>query len=206
MEDIPKLTEKDSDSTDETDADSDRPPRDPKNGLYTFLSLLIFAVCYGGYRLIGQNISLIYALHESSPAEQLIQQTITEFGMAEVPSGTKIDYIRLHHNFDNDRLYFSLSVTDDMSDEDIAEELLPFESGDPERESRVMLFPDADTVPVYVYADVYVNNSDPYMSAMFYEEDGTQHLVLCTSRHERGLEKLFGSNKIPIKNEKADTP
>ena len=202
------LTDEDTDIPEEENAgtEDDRPPRDPNNGLYTFLSLLIFAVCYAGYRLIGQNISLVYALHENSPAPQLIQQTAAQFGMDELPAGTEIDYIRLHHNFDDDRLYFSLSLPEDISAQDMADTLLPFESGDPITDSRIMLFPEADTVPMYVYADIYVNNSEPCMSAVFYEDEGTCHLLFCTSRHDKGLEKLFECSRIPIKNEKADKP
>ena len=43
--------------------DEGRPPVDPKNKLYTVISLLIFAVLYAGWYFIKDNFTLTYALY-----------------------------------------------------------------------------------------------------------------------------------------------
>lgn len=48
----------------DTENDEDtRPPVDPKNKLYTFISLLIFAVLYIGWQIIKANVYFSSALY-----------------------------------------------------------------------------------------------------------------------------------------------
>ena len=65
--------------------DEGRPPVDPKNKLYTVISLLIFAVLYAGWYFIKDNFTLTYALYADSLTESQMAQVMNELELSELP-------------------------------------------------------------------------------------------------------------------------
>ena len=189
-----------SSSDDQISAEQDdRPPRDPNARLYTFLSLLIFAVCYIGWRLISQNIILSYALYEDTPSPELMENALSQAGLSGIPEGWELEYIRLHSGFDNDRLYICLSSEDD--DIYSAPDMLPFDCGDPSEEMRFSVMPRADMEQRAVFGRMYTDISDPFRSCVIYE-DGDIYALFCTSDYDKSIAKLFEGEKIRYGSER----
>lgn len=183
---------------DDIDTDEERPPRDPKNGLYTVLSLLIFAVCYIGYRLISANITLVYALHEEAPHEQLRKAVYQQMDIGYMPEGAELMYIRLHRNFDEDRLYVSFSLPDDIDEEEFAERYIPYECGNTVIDERFAVYPEPDRKADYVFGDLYVNREDPLTSCLIYEDSGQRIAVFSTDKYDKNISSLFECDKIKV--------
>ncbi|MBQ5312270.1 MAG: hypothetical protein ILP19_09585 [Oscillospiraceae bacterium] len=175
--------------------EEDRPPKDPKNGLYTVLSLLIFAVCYIGYRFISANISFVYALHEDTPGDQLRAAVCQQMDVT-LPEGAELLYIRLHRNFDADRLYLSLALPDDMTEEDFAERFIPYRCGNTVVDERFTVYPQADRKADYIFGDQYVNIDDPLTACLIYEDNGRLIAVFSTDDYDKSISTLFDCEKI----------
>ncbi len=179
--------------------DDERPPRDPKNGLYTVLSLFIFAVCYIGVRLISANITLVYALHEESPGEQLKTAVYQQMNIKEMPEGAELMYIRLHRNFDEDRLYMSFLLPYDLDEEDFADRYIPYECGNTVVDERFAVYTEPDRSTDYIFGNKYVSRENPLTSCIIYEDNGRKIAVFSTNDYDRNISTLFDCEKIAMR-------
>ena len=132
--------------------DEGRPPVDPKNKLYTVISLLIFAVLYAGWYFIKDNFTLTYALYANSLTESQMAQVMNELELTELPEGAELSYARMHRNFDSDTLYAEFRLPDGFTeDEDFAEVLIPYEYGNVAEDERFTVYPTPDMNADFVY-------------------------------------------------------
>lgn len=181
--------------------EGDRPPVDPKNKLYTVISLLIFAVLYAGWYFIKDNFTLTYALYaDSMSAEQL--SLIERELEADIPEGAELEYARLHRNFDSDMLYASFRLPQDITDdENFADSLIPYRYGDVDADRQFTVYPDADMTVDYVYGDNYVCVDDPMKSCLIYEDNGETYALFRTNKYDSSvIKEAFGDAvKIPLK-------
>lgn len=181
--------------------EGDRPPVDPKNKLYTVISLLIFAVLYAGWYFIKDNFTLTYALYaDSMSAEQL--SVIARELDAEIPEGAELVYARMHRNFDSDMLYVSFRIPSDKTEEeDFPDSMIPYRYGDVEFDRQFTVYPDADMTVDYVYGDSYVCIDDPMKSCLIYEENGETYALFRTDKYDhRTVKEAFrDAVKIPLK-------
>ena len=184
----------------EENEDEQRPPVDPKNGLYTAISLIIFAVCYLGWMLISDSIDQSYSLYSESFNERETEIITDLMGYEAIPEGVTLQSARLNKGFDGNMLYINLScgeVTESEDDDtDVIAALLPFQSGDPERDVRYGIYvPDEEEIRMdYVYADSYVDISDPTNMCIVYEDgDETVIQLRISSYDSSAAEKAFGS-------------
>ncbi|MBQ5332587.1 MAG: hypothetical protein J6K92_04935 [Oscillospiraceae bacterium] len=191
----------DENGTEVHDEDEGRPPVDPKNKLYTFLSLLIFAVLYFGWQLIKGNIYFSYALYTETFTPEEQAAVISEISMLSLPDDAELLYARLHRNFDGNCFYAAFSLPEGAEDnEEFPENIIPFPCGDPERDIRMTVYPNEGVVPDYVYGDCYVNIGDPRMSCMIYEEGGSYTAVFRISGYSGDIgRKLDSWEKTPVK-------
>lgn len=183
------------------DEDEGRPPVDPKNKLYTFLSLLIFAVLYVGWQLIKGNIYFSYALYSDALTPEEQAAVICEIPMLSPPEGAELLYARLHRNFDGNSFYAAFSLPEGMADdEEFPESFIPFPFGDPEKDIRMTVYPHEGVVPDYVYGDCYVNIGDPKMSCMIYEDGDSYTAVFRISGYSGDIGRRLDSwEKTPVK-------
>lgn len=155
----------------QTENDEDtRPPVDPKNKLYTFLSLLIFAVLYIGWQLIKANVYFSCAFYSDDFSDAERAAVIDEIPLSQEIEGAELRYARLHRNFDGNSFYAAVFLPDVSEYEELADMVIEFPYGDPEFDSRQTVYPDADIIPDYVYGDTYVSTDDPKVSCMIYGE------------------------------------
>lgn len=155
----------------DTENDEDtRPPVDPKNKLYTFISLLIFAVLYIGWQIIKANVYFSSALYADDFSEEEKAAVISEIPLSQEIGGAELRYARLHQNFDGNSFYAAVFLPDISEYEELSEAVLTFPYGDPEYDSHLTVYPDADIIPDYVYGDSYVSTDDPRVSCMIYGE------------------------------------
>ena len=189
------------DGTEAHDEDEGRPPVDPKNKLYTFLSLLIFAVLYLGWQLIKGNIYFSYALFADSFTPEERAAVISEIPMLSLPEGAELSYARLHRNFDGNCFYAAFSLPEELAeDEEFPESFIPFPCGDPEIDIRMTVYPENGAVPDYVYGDCYVNIGDPRMSCMIYEDGDRYTAVFRISGYSGDMGRKIDSwEKTPVK-------
>ncbi len=165
-----------------------RPPVDPKNGLYTFLSLLIFAVLYVGYHFAADNLFVP------------VSQTVTEFTEADtelilaeiktpLPEGAELVYARLGRFTDENRLRVrckgitSGEALADSSDAGYA--LL-------ESDVRTAVFRGENNDMDYVYADVYVS-ADGKATLYVYEYDGELYGEFALYNYGKKVRSVFKS-------------
>ncbi|MGN0637420.1 MAG: hypothetical protein ACI4J0_03525 [Huintestinicola sp.] len=178
-----------------------RPAADPKNKLYTFLSLLIFAVIYIGWQLIKGNIYFSYALYadDFSPEEQAA--VIAELPQFDPQLQAELKYARLHKNFDGNCFYAAFSLPADISeDEELIDRLISFPCGDPGYDIRMTVYPDPDVIPDYVYGDCYVSTEDPKISCMIYSEGDSCTAVFRIADYSGDIGRRVGDwEKIPVK-------
>lgn len=192
--DMPNMTDK----TLADDEDNPRPPVDPKNKLYTVISLLIFAVLYTGWQLIKDNIALSYSLYKDSFTEKEYELILDSTGYEVLPNGISIKCARINKGFDGNRLYIDLICPSDYAnsaDEDEYDNIaavLPFTSGDPEKDVRYMIFPYEDLRTDYVYADAYVDVISPQHMCIVYEYNGETIIQLRLTDYDPSVEKAFG--------------
>lgn len=182
-----------------------RPPVDPKNKLYTVISLLIFAVIYVGGEYVKDNFTLRYALFcDSFTSAEETAITEEVFGDTEIPPGTSLKFARYHRNFDRDCFYAAFEVPEEYFEdgtEKFAEERLPYAVGDPEEDVRLTVFSRPDNVPDFVYGDSYVCIDDPKKSCMIYGgEDGFTAVFQAAGYEGAGVDILRESGvKIPVR-------
>lgn len=185
----------------DTENDEDtRPPVDPKNKLYTFLSLLIFAVLYIGWQIIKANVYFSFALYADEFSEEEKAAVIGELPLSQEFGGSELRYARLHKNFDGNSFYAAVSLPDISEYEELSDTVLTFPYGDPEYDSRLTVYPDSDIVPDYVYGDSYVSTDDPRVSCMIYSEDGGYVAVFRIADYSGNIKnRVEGWEKIPVK-------
>ncbi len=197
LDDIKEVSEK----AETENEDEGRPPVDPKNKMYTVISLLIFAV---GYFLIGyvkDNITLAYALYNDNPSDEAVQMIASELKAENISAECELEYIRLHHNFDNNTLYAAFSVIDDSEEiEQAAEKYIPYDYGDSHRDIRLTVYPYNDMVPQYVYGDKFVSIDDPSDSCFIYETAEGYTALFMSDDYSSDVYNAFeGIEKIKIK-------
>lgn len=185
------------------DEDEGRPPVDPNNKLYTFLSLLIFAVCYTAYQLIKQNFTLAYAVYENDPTEECAKTVYNEvIGTEELPEGCELQYIRMHRNFDSGLLYVAVSLPygDEEEIYELAEKYIPYQFGDGAEDERFAVYPYPDMTADYVYGNSYVSIDNPADSCIIYEDyEGFTAVFRSTDYDRRVREALSDSTRIKVK-------
>lgn len=192
--------------TEENDLqDEGRPPVDPNNKLYTFLSLLIFAVCYAAVQFIKQNVTLSYALYEDSPTAECVETVCGDIiGTNKLPAGCEVQYIRIHRNFDNNRIYMSVSLpvseNEDPDIEGLAKAFIPYDYGDILEDERFAVYPYPDMRADYVYGSSFVCINDPAKSCLIYEDGNGYTAVFIDLKYDsRVREALSDSEKINVK-------
>ncbi|MCI5751209.1 MAG: hypothetical protein MR038_01825 [Oscillospiraceae bacterium] len=174
-----------------------RPPVDPRNGLYTFLSLLIFAVCYVGYHFISINFFTPYYLTktEFTAAEaQVLESTVN----IPLPENAVISYGKLGSGVDGDRLHIRYSG---IGDEEAFIESAPFDCIPVEEEVRVSIFRDETADVDYVFADTYTDSADPSYTLIIYEYGGTLCAEYIRSDYDKPIRNIFkNGEKFTISN------
>ncbi|MBP0958011.1 MAG: hypothetical protein J5997_11690 [Oscillospiraceae bacterium] len=178
-----------------------RPAPDPKNKLYIFLSLLIFAVLYFGWQLIKGNIYFSYALYADVFTAEEKVAVMSEIPQFDTELQAEIKYARLHNNFDGNSFYAAFALPADAAeDEELAEKLISFPYGDPEYDIRMTVYPDPDVIPDFVYGDCYVSTDDPKISCMIYPEDGSCTIVFRIAGYSGDIgRRVAGWEKMPVK-------
>ncbi len=181
--------------------DEGRPPVDPKNKLYTVISLLIFAVLYAGWYFIKDNFTLTYALYADSLTESQMAQVMNELELSELPEGAELSYARMHRNFDSDTLYAEFRLPDGFTeDEDFAEALIPYEYGNVAEDERFTVYPTPDMNADFVYGDSYVCIDNPMKSCLIYEGDDGTYALFRTDDCDPSVKTAFKDGvKIPVK-------
>lgn len=159
------------DLTEDQAEDEGRPPVDPNNKLYTFLSLLIFAVVYIGWQLVKDEFSMVYVLHNSAPSDGCTQIVLREIGMDVFPEDMKVDYFRVSRGFDDNALYISLVLPEEYDDSEDAESIIPYEYGNIVHDERFTIYDEESMDADFVYGDSYVCVEDPKKSVLIYEEN-----------------------------------
>ncbi len=191
-----EITENSSENNDEG-----RPPADPKNKLYTVISLLIFAVLYVGWYFIKDNFVFTYALYtENLNQEQLL--IIERELQAEIPEGAELQFARLHRNFDSDMLYAAFLLPEGIEEnENFADEMIPYQYGNVVRDERFTVYPYADMTADYVYGDSYVCIDNPLRSCLIYKEDGNHYALFRTNEYDRSAvaDSFENAVKIPLR-------
>lgn len=164
-----------------------RPPVDPRNGLYTFLSLLIFAVCYVGYHFITVNYFSPYYLTKTEftvSEEELLESTFN----IPLPENAVISYGKIGSGADGDRLHIRYSG---IEDEEAFIESAAFDCIPLEEEVRVSVFRD-DTADVdYVFADTYTDSADPDCTIMIYEYEGELCAEYIRPDYDKSIRNVF---------------
>lgn len=178
-----------------------RPPADPKNKLYTFLSLLIFAVIYIGWQLIKGNIYFSCALYADEFSAEEQAAVISEIPQFDTDLQAELKYARLHKNFDGNSFYAAFSIPEESAeDEEFTEKLISFPSGDPEYDIRMTVYPDPDVIPDYVYGDRYVSTEDPSLTCMIYTRGNSCTAVFRIADYSGDIERRIETwEKIPVK-------
>ena len=171
--------------------DEGRPPVDPNNKLYTFISLLIFAVIYFGGGFIKDSLTLTKTLYSDKLSEADIAAVSSEMTELFGQWDKAPDYVRLHKNFDGNSLYIGFTMPHNEDDTD--EIAMPFPCGYPESDIRLTVYPEADAVPDYVYGDRYVCTDDPRITCMVYEEDDYVKAVFRIADYSGSMERRITS-------------
>lgn len=189
----------------ESAEDEGRPPVDPKNKLYTVISLLIFAVGYVGIQLLKENFTLTYALYDNMPAANDLTCILREIDMDEMPEEYHFRYARLHKNFDDNALYISVALPSDAESMEeasaYAERIIPYDYGNVVEDECFTVYPYADMNADYVYGNCYVCVDDPKKSCLVYEdENGGYTAMFRTHDYDSKIPSaLGGGEKIKIK-------
>lgn len=172
------------------DGDEGRPPVDPKNKLYIFLSLLIFAAGYVGFHYLAENFSpeAAYFLENIPPeAEQVIAGEVC----GTLPEGSGFLYARLHRNFDDNALYCAFSLPGDIEESSDFEDYIPYEFGDRVEDERFSILPEASMTADYVFGDCYVCRDDPKIYCVVYEDGGQFTAVFRTTVYSGRVKEIF---------------
>ncbi|MDE6594301.1 MAG: hypothetical protein K2K57_14710 [Oscillospiraceae bacterium] len=180
----------------DTDEDEGRPPVDPKNKLYTVISLLIFAVGYFGYHYIADNFSLESAYFIEAPAGDEAAAFVREIGWEYLPEGSEFLYARLHKNFDDNALYCAFLLPEAIEDPSDFEEYIPFDWAGPVSDERFTIYPEDNMIPDYVYGDSYVYREDPKIRCLIYKENDRYTAVFRTTDYGGGVRDIMRRGKI----------
>ncbi len=181
-------------AAEDTAEEEQGPVHDPHNRLYTVLSLIIFLVGLGLYKLISANITIVYAQHEAQPDEVQCAQVAEAFGFEELPRGADVEYIRLSRNFDGNRLYMALSLDENTDSGSI----IPFDHGDADEDVGIVIYPEADMNGKSVNSTRYVSSRDPFVCCYEYEYGGRHMMLYSSSSYDKSVIHSFeGVDKIP---------
>ncbi len=184
----------------QTAVEESRPPVDPKNKLYTVISLLIFAVLYTGMEFLKANFTLSYALYDDMPSAENLTVILREIGMEQLPEGYSFRYARLHNNFDSNTLYIALSLPEDTEEPSEIEEYIPYSFGNIVEDERFTVYPDADMTAEYVYGNSYVCMDDPMESCLVYEDEDGYTAVFRVNDYDSKIKSALSEGvKISVK-------
>lgn len=172
-----------------------RPPVDPKNKLYTFLSLLIFAACYAGYQFISSHYSYRSVMYQSMPQSEELAVMMEEAGIGRLPEGCLFSYARLNKRVDNGYYYAAIILPEDITDMEIAcdyaRELLPYETSEVLYEQQFELYTDANMNPRELTGCIISDSADEDNCGMVFEEYGRFCLVIRTDEYSSELKNAF---------------
>lgn len=196
-----ELTEKEKpeEEVELNDEGQPRPPVDPKNGLYTFLSLLIFAVCYIGYHFVSVNFFSPYYLTKTEFTAEESAALVSAVNIP-LPENAVISYGRIGSGIDGDRLHIRYSGIDD---EEAFIASAEFDCIPLEEDIRVSVFRDETADVDYVFADTYTDSSDPSRTVMIYEYEGTLCAEYICPDYDKSIRTIFKSGeKFTVSGEK----
>ncbi len=168
-----------------------RPAKDPKNALYTVITLALFAVIYVGWHFVSQELFAPYSktAFEFTPevADVLLKETNTP-----LPEGAELSMARMSSGTDNDLLRI---IYKNIGDAEAFAETIGFSYGDILEEQRLSIFADETYNEKYVYADVYVNNDDPDFSCLIYDYDGTTYAEFRKTEYDPAVRSAFDNSQ-----------
>lgn len=168
-----------------------RPPVDPKNGLYTFLSLLIFAVLYIGYHYVSLSFFSPYTVTFTDFTEEQTA-VLCSAARTPVPDGGELSYARISRFTDNNNLYVRYRQ---IPDEEEFLESVGFEFYPGDDEQRIAVFRDESTDVNYVYADIYYCTEGGDMKIRIYEFEGTRYAEFVCSDYGKEVRSIFRSGE-----------
>lgn len=164
-----------------------RPPVDPRNGLYTFLSLLIFAVLYAGYHFVSFNFFSPYTVTLTEFTEEQTA-VLCKAVKTPVPEGAQLSYARLSRMTDNNNLYVRYSG---ITDEDKFLESVGFEYYPADSEERIAVFRDETADVNYVYSQIYYCTEGGDLKLRLYEYEGTKYAEFVFSDYGKPQRRVF---------------
>lgn len=169
-----------------------RPAPDPKNKLYTVISLLIFAVIYIAVSVIKNNISFSYMQYLDSFTPWAETALLDEMDIEALPESAVIEYARLHKSYGDSVFYVSVLLPDSFcTQEDFPDPIIGFSYGDVVEDSRFTVYPEPDTTPDYIYGDCYVCIDDPDRYVIIYEDSEGVHSVYRCADPDSSAKELF---------------
>lgn len=204
-EEAEEVTAADTDTEEEVelnDGGVPRPPVDPRNGLYTFLSLLIFAVLYAGYHLISFNFFTPYTVTLTEFTEEQTA-VLCEAVKTPLPDGAQLSYARLSRMTDNDNLYVRYSG---IPDEDKFLESVGFEYYPADSEERIAVFRDETADVDYVYSQIFYCTEGGDLKLRLYEYESTKYAEFVFSDYGKPQRRVFKDGERRHVTERSPLP
>lgn len=200
---------KDTENLPETELNEDgvpRPAPDPKNGLYTVISLLLFAALYIGGKFISENFFVPYTVTLTEFSERSAQ--ILNFEASEIiPESAVLSYARLSYGTDDNRLYlrYELSAREEYENYLLSESFIT-ENPDGEEiaEERISVYRNEYSDLDYVYGNIYASTEYPDIILRVYENDGRDYAEIIKTKYDSSVRSAFKEGiKIKYENERA---
>lgn len=164
-----------------------RPPVDPKNGLYTFLSLLIFAVLYAGYHLISFNFFTPYTVTLTEFTEEQTA-VLCDAVRTPLPDGAQLSYARLSRFTDNGNMYVRYGG---IADEEKFLEAVGFEYYPADEEERIPVFRDETADTGFVYAKIFYCTEGGDLKLRLYELEDVKYAEFVFSDYTKEERRVF---------------
>lgn len=186
-----------------------RPKPDPKNGLYTFLSLLIFAVGYAGVNYAKNNFFIPYTktLTEFSERNASILNSEINYekandydiAYAKILSGTGNDYLTVRYEIGDKESFGELIADDFFCETDINGENIS---------ERIQVYENETMDTDYIYGEVYASSVYPDLTLRVFEKDKKCYAEFIKSEYDKSVKSAFGECdkiKINLENNVSDT-
>ncbi len=196
---------KDTENLPETELNEDgvpRPAPDPKNGLYTVISLLLFAALYIGGKLISENFFLPYTVTLTEFSERSAQILDSEASEI-IPETAELSYARLSYGTDDNRLYlrYDLSAREEYENYLLSESFITENpNGEESAEERISVFRNEYSDLDYVYGNIYASAKYPDIILRVYEYDGRDCAEIIKTKYDSSVRSAF-KDGIKIKYE-----
>lgn len=177
-----------------------RPKPDPKNGLYTFLSLLIFAVLYVGVNFAKDNFFVPYTKTLTEFTERNITilnseidyEIMTDYDIsyAKLISGTGDDYLTVRYEIDSEEKFEELISEDFVCETDINGENLA---------ERVQVFENETMDTDFIYGVTYASSVYPELTLRIFEKDKKYYAEFVKKDYDKSVKSAFGEcEKVKI--------